>query len=594
MPSEEPPEELQRKLPHDPKLWARNYLRHPNDPARPYDFYDGTKQKFLWYLVDEDGPMNPEQWGDINIFLFARGCLKTWTVSTIMGWGLDMYGTLEVAATAPVEDQLEEVIDRFEIKAEQSGLKERAEKTAMRHMKFRNKTVDRSTGEEHLAYSHLKARTAWDEGNKLRGIHAHIGVIDESQDVDEGTFSTFLEAIDRKVPQVDYFPTIFVIGTPKMANTFFHRLWKMSDQKTWDAEEKEWVQQAEPQEFLPEDMQETKEELEEKIEKLEEELEGAENPQRIERLNDLLDQFRDEHSDLTGFQVKGWHIDQHNSPLHSPRQVAFKRETYDKAKFKNEVEAEFYEPEHDLITTDDVWDAFVEGERFQPGQKYENTLTVLGADWGGGKGEGAAKTVVGVAELAPDEETLEILNVEILDPDMSSREEMDFIDNWMNEYQVDIAVVDEGHGDDLRQLLQDEYGYADKGNQRLYGCWYGNVKKKEEVTWNRYEDSKRYFTSSKSFVSKKMADDFKQGLFKIPKDDLSFDTKRAKGAQIVDQLTAPYTEDKETQSGRTKSVVISDRHDDVFDMFCYLWLAANKVNSRRTLKEIRSHDRPGR
>ncbi|MFL9708933.1 hypothetical protein, partial [Aeromonas veronii] len=78
---------------------------------------------------------------------------------------------------------------------------------------------------EYTSYSELKARSAWGEGDGLRGLHSHIGVIDEFQDVDEGTFSVFLEAIDQQVPGFPYFPTIFVIGTPKMAGSFFNTIW---------------------------------------------------------------------------------------------------------------------------------------------------------------------------------------------------------------------------------------------------------------------------------------------------------------------------------------------------------------------------------
>lgn len=599
MPSEQPPEELQRQLPHDPRLWVRNYLRHPNDPARGYDFYDDTKSKFLYYLVDDDGPMNPEEWGNINVLLFARGCLKTFTVSSIAAWAIDMYPSLETVVTAPVDDQREEVIQRFNTKVEQSGMAERRERNAMRHMKFRNTAIDRETGETYTAYSHMKSRTAWEGGDKLRGLHGHIGIIDESQDVDEGTFSTFLEAIDREVPQVDYFPTIFVIGTPKMSGTFFHRLWQMSDQKSWSRDDKEWVAQDEADEFLPEEMKERKKEIQEKVKNLKEERHTASengNGERVEELTELIEDFEDELDEMEGFTVRGWHLDQENSPIHDKRDIAFKRETYSKKKFENEVNAHFYTPEHDLITNDDVWQrSFIE-ERFKPEPEWPNTLTVLGVDWGGGSGEGAAKTVVGVGELTPSEDgqqDLKLLNVEILDPDLSSKEEREFIDGWMRKYDVDIGVVDEGYGDTDRESLQDEYGYDDGGDSRIYGCWYGNVKDKEEIKWNRFNDRRRFFTAAKTFMVESMAEDFKDGRIKIPKEDLSFDSKRSKGTIIVDQLTAPYTEKKETQSGRTKKIVESDRNDDVFDMLTYVWMAAYKVPSRRTIKKVGTHERKG-
>lgn len=593
--SDRPPKALQDQLPHDPRLWARNFLRHPNDPSRSYDFYDDSGDNFLYYLTDDDGPMNPAQWGDINILLFARGCLKTWTCSTIAAWGCDIYPSLEEVATAPVDDQRQEVVDRFKLKVEQSGLIDRREKNNERHQKFKNYTTDEDTGEQYPTYSHLKSRSAWGEGDKLRGLHAHVGIIDESQDVDEGTFSTFLEAIDREVPQVDYFPTIFVIGTPKMANTFFHRLWRMSNQRTWDEEEKEWVEQADSEVFLPAELEKEKEELQEDIEELKEQLERTDDEDDRAEIEELIAEYEDQIDDLEGFTVRGWHIDQQNSPLHDRASIAFKKQTYSKRKFENEVKAQFYTPENDLITSDDVWDAFDDELREQaaPQWKPEST-TFLGVDWGGGDGEGAASTVVTIAEQRnADDDDLYIRHFDVFDSSMSAKEEREQIDSYMDQYDVDIAVVDEGFGNSDRQALQDEYGYDDKGDSRLYGCWYGNVTKTEEVTWNRHKDQKRYFTASKTFMVRKMAEDFKSGNIVLPKKGMSFDTKRAKGTQIVEQLTAPYTDKKETRGGKKKLEVKADRNDDIFDSLTYVWIAANKVQSRRTLKQIASSTRRG-
>jgi hypothetical protein len=603
----EPPDEVKRRLPHDPRLWARNYLRHPNDPGRPYDFWDDLgpppededpedwEGEFLWYLADDDGPMNPEKWGDINILLFCRGGLKTFTVSTINAWAADMFPTIEAVATAPRDDQREEVIDRFKQKVEQSGMADRRVKDNLGHQKFRNTAVDSETGETYPAYSHLKSRSAWNEGDALRGLHGHIGDIDEAQDVDEGTFSTFLEAIDRSVPQVDYFPTIFVIGTPKMANSFFHKLWKMSDKKSWDQDAKEWAQQDEPTEFLPEELAARQQELDERIEELEAERHTASengNGDRVEELTELIESFEEERDGIEGFTVRGWHLDQHNSPIHSDTDIAFKKETYSKKKFKNEVEAQFYSPEHDLITNDDVHDAFVE-RRMASAQNHPETETFLGVDWGGGQGEGAAQTVITVAELAPDGETLSVLDMDIVDSDLSSKQERERIDDKMQRFDVDIAVVDEGFGNTDRETLQDDFGYDDSGDQRLYGCWYGNVKDVEEVKWNRFNNSRRFFTASKVFCVEQMAEDFKSGKIEIPSEGLSFDSKQSKGTKVLDQLTAPYTERKEHEGGKKKKIIKSDRNDDVFDSLTYVWIAANKVRSKRSIKEIGTHTRPG-
>lgn len=587
MAREQPPEELQRRLPHDPRLWARNFLRHPNDPTRPYDFYDDTGDNFLYYLVDEEGPMNPKNWGDINVLLFGRGCLKTFTVSTLSAWALDMYPTLEVVATAPRDDQRGEVIDRFKLKVEQSGLIERRVKDNEGHQKFKNFTVDPKTGEKYTSYSHLKSRSAWGEGDALRGLHGHMGVIDESQDVDEGTFSTFLEAIDRAVPQVGYFPTIFVIGTPKMANTFFHKLWEYSDRKSWDEDAREWQQGSEVTEFLPEDLRAQKMELAEKIEELEFALEETDDEEQIAEIKGELETARKAHDGIEGFTVRGWHIDQHNSPLHNDRSIAFKKETYSKMKFANEVEARFYQPENDLLTTDDVMRSLDPERDFRSERLYEDSTVALAVDWGGGSGEGAANTVVGVGEML-DGGDIELRYIEVVDSEASRKEERELIDTLMHQYDVDVAVVDEGFGDSDRQALQDEYGH-----KNLYGCWYGNVKKKEEIKWNRFKSEKRFFTANKSYMVQQMVEDFKAGRFMIPKRGLSFATKRDLGSKIIEQLTAPYTDRDETVTGRKNLKVMSDRNDDIFDMFTYLWIALNQVRSRRTLRKVGSVDRPG-
>lgn len=590
--SEAPPKELQEQLPHDPRLWAANFLRHPNEPSRKYDFYDTQQENRLWYLLDEDGPMNPENWGDINVLLFARGCLKTFTVSTIAAWVVDMFPSAEVVITAPVDDQREEVIDRFDTKVEQSGLDARRERDAMGHMKFKNKSSDPETGESYTSYSHMKSRTAWGDGDKLRGLHGHVGIIDESQDVDEGTFSTFLEAIDRQTRHVDYFPTIFVIGTPKLTGTFFHRLWQMSDQKTWDRDSRDWVVESEGDEFLPEDMSAKKVEMEQKVEQLEDEREDADD-ERAEEIDALIEQFEEKLDDIEGFTVRGWHLDQENSPLHDDMRIAFKKETYSKKKVENEVYAHFFSPEHDLITNDDVWETAFVDRGFAEHQRHENTLTVLGCDWGGGSGEGAAKTAVAVAEVSPDGDTLEVLYGDILDSDMSHSQEREKIDRLMEKYQVDVGVVDEGFGDTDREELQDEYGYDHYASQSIYGCWYGNVKDKEEVKWNRKNDERRFFTANKSYMVKHMAEDFKAGSIEIPRDDLSFDTKRSTGSMIVSQLTAPYTEKKQHESGKNKIVVQSDRNDDFFDALTFVWIAAKKVFEARPNRGASSHKRRG-
>lgn len=601
MPIVDAPPELQEAVKRRPQLWIRNFLRHPERPTDRYDFWDADKEQYLHYLTDESaGPLNPDNWGDINVLLFCRGGLKTFTATAVASWAVDVYPTVEFDATAPVDDQRYEVVDRFKEKVEQSGLDERRAKNKLSHQKFEHSLVD-ETGESFTSYSHLKSRSAWGDGDKLRGLHGHGGIIDEAQDVDEGTFTTFAtEAIDRSVPNVDFFPSVFVIGTPKMANSFFHKLWDMSDKKTWDSEAEPpadadredgaWVSEDEPEYFLPENLKEDKRKLQERIDELK--AADADYTDEIAQLHTEISEINDK-----GFTVRGWHIDQYNSPIHDDASVAFKKQTYPKKKFKNEVMAEFYSPENDLITNDDVW-ANLEDTKFRTERQYRSSTTALAVDWGGGDSEGAASTVVTVGEYIPadvsgaDDDVadghIDILNFEILDSSLTSKQEREYIDEWMQQYDVDVAVVDEGFNGSSRQVLQDEFGYDD-----LYGCGFGHVSKKEEIVWNRFNNEKRFFTANKTFMVQKFAEDFRDGKLSIPKDTMSFTAKRDTGTKLVDQLTAPYTDRDETSSGKKKLKVVSDRNDDIFDSFLYLWIAIHRLGGTREAREIFTDMRSG-
>lgn len=550
----------------DPRLYIRNMFNHPNDPTRSYDFYDDTGDEFLYYIVDDDGPLNPHQWGDINVLLFARGCLKTWSCTSIAAWASDVFNSIEGTATAPRDDQRDEVVENFKKRVEESGLVNSRVKDNVGHQKFESEITDES-GESITTYSSLKSRSAWGEGDALRGLHSQYGIIDESQDVDEGTFSTFMEAIDQSVPEVDYFPSIFVIGTPKMANSFFHKLWKMSDKKSWDSDAKEWVQQGDAEDFLPAEMRERRQEIEEELD----DLRSADGD-----YDELIEDLEEELDSLEGYSVRGWHIDQYNCPLHKDSRINFKKETYSKQKFQNEVLAEFYSPENDLIVEGDVFSSFNKNIGFH--QADPEAKTVMGVDWGGGDSEGAAQTAITIMDWY-DDDSFDVLNIKTLSSEMSDAEEVREIERLLHEYEVDECVVDEGYGDTNRAALQDgemtEYGsYPD----RVHGCRYGNVKNKDEIKWNRFKSEYRYFTCNRTYVIKEFVNDFKRGKFTLPREDLSFDTRHELGTQLLDQLTAPYSDRVETPNGKKKLRIQSDRNDDIFHSFVYAYLAATRVN----------------
>ena len=139
------PQELRQKLPHDIRLYMRNFWQHPNDPTRKYDFYtDGgppgedndNPGEFLDYLADEDSPLVPGNWGDIVVLNFARGCLKTTTATAAADWGVSQFPMIEVDITAPRQEQFSEVMDRFKGAVKNSGMEQLRTKNNISHQKF--------------------------------------------------------------------------------------------------------------------------------------------------------------------------------------------------------------------------------------------------------------------------------------------------------------------------------------------------------------------------------------------------------------------------------------------------------------------------
>jgi len=575
--------DIYERFQHDPRIYIRNMFNHPNDRSRGYDFYTDDGDDFLYYIVDDEGPLNPEQWGDINVLLFARGCLKTWSCTSIAAWALDVFDSMEITATAPRDDQRDEVIEEFKKRINDSGFVNNRVKDNVSHQKF-EKTIEDEDGNDLTVTSSLKSRSAWGGGDALRGLHSQGGIIDESQDVDEGTFSTFMEAIDQSVPDVEYWPSIFVIGTPKMANSFFHKLWKMSDQKTWDEDSHEWIQQSEADDFLPAEVRQRKTELKDELS----ELRGLDS----DEYDELITEYENELDAIGGYSVRGWHVDQYNSPLHDESRINFKKETYSPQKFQNEVKAQFYSPESDLIVEDDVWNAFASDEPFS--YSDPEAKTVMGLDWGGGDSEGAAATAFVIADYY-DDGSFVVRNINTFDRSLTDADEVRRVETLLHEYQVDECVVDEGYGDTNRAALQDgEMTDTEDGYPNIvHGCRYGNVKNKDELKWNRFKNDYRYFTCNRNYVIKEFVTDFKQEKVHIPSKEFSFDSRHELGTQVLDQLTAPYSDRIETANGKKKLKIQSDRNDDIFHAFVYMYLAATKVSIGGMEHRIITNNRSG-
>jgi hypothetical protein len=603
---EDLPPELRRKLPHDVRLYLRNFWQHPNDPTRRYDFYDDTgpaqdeddeEGEFLHYLADDDGPLVPANWGDIVILNFARGCLKTTTAVGIADWGISQFPMIEFDITAPREDQFSEVMDRFKGAIKNSGMEQLRTKNNVSHQKFERQLED-DHGDAVNVEADVKARTAYGGGDALRGLHGHAGVIDEFQDVDESMFSTFLEAIDQEVPQVPYFPTIFIIGTPKMANSFFHDLWKMSDQKDWEPHEDEdggeWVANDEAEEFLPLELKERREEFQEDVEELRELL-GDDDVDddalraEIERKEEALER-------IEGYTVTGWHIDQYSSPLHDDAKIEFKRQKYTEKKFQNEVLAQFYTPENDLLADDHVEEAFDRDAGFENKRIYDDSEVVIGVDWGGGSSQDASDTVIVVGERIEQDDEYKIIvrDLEFVDPDLNKQKELEKVEQRIRDYEVDRVAVDEGYGAKQREDLQDGNNiWNDDGWDNVCGVIYGHIKDKDEPKFQESSfDDSGYCTVARTHMIENMVSDFKAGRVEIPAADLT-DGREGTEQQLLDHLTAPYTDRTETSDGKKKLKVMADRNDDAFQAFTYMWIAAEKFGTRRTLTKIGTHNRSG-
>jgi len=593
------PEELRQQLPHDIRLYIRNFWQHPNDPERGYDFYNDSGDTFLSYMADEDGPLVPSNWGDVVVLLYARGCLKTTTATAAAEWAVSEYPMVEVDVTAPRREQFGEVMDRFKKHVKQSGLSSIRSKDNVSHQKF-ERQLKRSNGDTIHVEADVKARSAWGDGDGLRGLHGQIGIIDEFQDVDEGMFSTFLEAVDQSVPQVDYFPTIIVIGTPKMASSFFHDLWEMSDQKSWDAEEEAWISQSDGDEFIPVELEKQREELTATIEDYEEMLadESLDNPEGMSdsELKGRIQEMTEARDSIQGYNITGWHIDQHASPLHDDAKIEFKRQKYTKKKFNNEVLGKFYTPENDLLSDKHVDERLIPDKGFMNKREFDDSTVVIGVDWGGGSGEDASDTVIVVGEQIEydDDHTIVVRDVEMVDSDLNKQDELDLVEEKIRDYEADVVAVDEGYGAKQREDLQEGNNiWNDGGWDRVCGVIYGNIKDKDEPKFSNSNSTDSAFcTVARTHMIEGMVDDFKGGHIDIPAADLSFD-RDGDGTMLKDQLTAPYTDRVETSDGKKKLKVLSDRNDDACHAFTYMWIAANKFGSRRTLKSISTNSRKG-
>lgn len=555
--SEASPKEV-AALKSDPRKYIASCWRHPNDQGRRYDFQTTDGETKLHYMLDDDGPLNPRSWGGVNILLMARGLLKTTTLQAITNWALQFFGPegFEGYMAAPRDDQTTEFVGKLKEKLSWSGVDQYREKNALSHQKFKYELDGRTS------YAHFKADSGWGAGDAMRGPHSHLGIYDEFQDATAKSFNAgFYEVIDQSIAGVPYFPTMFLMGTPKMEGSFYEEMWERSDQREWHPDEGEhgaWV--------------------------------TTDDPSVYGEGDDTM-------------EVHGWRIDQQRAPLHSDAQIAAKRDMKSEQEFANEVMAQFYSPEDHLLSERHV-DAIVDPtEGFVTSPRQSENWVTLGVDWGGGSDRKAADTVVVVQEhIQYDDGTSETVvdQLDFLDETLSKNEEFEHLEKRIIQFDPDRVVVDEGYGAKRREDLQKGNGTMDDdGYDRVVGCRFGNITTTDKVKWKDSE-AQKLFTADKSHVGKAFVDYVKAERMVIPSSQIdtgAHGRDEAVGTKLYRQLTAPFEEKRETKSGRKKSSITSKSHDndDAFDAMIYAWIAYHMgaLGPTNTPRRFSSHAAPG-
>jgi len=551
--------EAKRKLRESPPLWVRNALRHPVVPSRPYDFKTEDGQ-ILNHLLDKDSWLYPENFADINVLLLARGELKSTSTGWIESWFHDAYPQGHSYLIAPSKDQVVDFLEPIrETYVEQANMDSRRKTDNKTSQVFKTYQKD-ETGDINPVMGRIQTDSGYSE-KSVRGKHSQVGITDETQDLSQRVFNVFLPAIDMGLPDNDWAPTVFCIGTPKESGSFYHDLWERSDKRTWDAEAEEWIIQedVDPYELSAEDV--------------------AELPGNVEIEED------------EEYTVHGWHVDWINSPIHSGADIARAKEQMGEMTFTNEVLAQFYEPEDNLLGESDVTGAYNTEYNFRESPYNEENTVAVVADWGGGADENASDTIIMAAEEVEyesgDTEYI-LLDIDFLDPDANRiKDEIRTYEKFLMQYDADIGLVDYGYGQQAMESLQhgddtmDPDGYMDT----VSAVHYGNVKNKTDIKWVENDDGDElFFTCDKSRTASRMVEMFRDDQWVIPKADgnssgVSMETSDDDGVRLLEQLTAPYKTLTETKSGKKRVDIETpgNQRDDSFDVLSIAWLAFNEA-----------------
>lgn len=576
------PEDAKEKLRHNPRIWVRNSLKHPIDPSRPYDFKtaDGNP---LSHLLHEDSWLNPETWADINILLLARGELKSTTTGWITTWAHDAFPQFHTYMIAPntgqVKDYLDPIRETYVEQADMDGRRKTNNKTKQVFKTY----VDHGNGDPDPVMGRIQTDSGYSE-ESVRGKHSQMGVFDETQDLTQRVFNVALPSIDQTLPDNDWFPTVFCIGTPKETGSFYQDLWERSDKRTWDAEAGEWnIQEAvDPYELSAEDIADIEDQIDTDLD-----------------LDDL--------DDGESYTVRGWHVDWINSPLHSMADVARAKQQMGPMEFQNEVLAQFYEPEDNLLSDQTVTAAFTPEYDFRESPYNEDNTTAVVADWGGGTDQNASDTVILAVEEVTyenDEPEYVLLDITFLDPGTKNRDEIRTYEEWLLRYDADVGLVDYGFGEQAMESLQHGYDTIDPDGymDTVSAVHYGNVSDRTDIKWTTDDDGNRtFFTCAKSRTATRMVESFRDEQWVIPEatpDSTGLDTQTSgsDGITLIEQLTAPYKTLAETTTGKKRVDIETpgNQRDDAFDVLSYCWLALNEVaDEDESVLDIQTNTRRG-
>lgn len=567
--------EVKQKLRQDPKLWVRNSLRHPVDPNRSYDFKTEDGEP-LTHLLNEQSWLHPDEWADINVLLLARGELKSTSTGWLLAWAHDAYPQMHSYYIAPSRDQVTDYLEPIRTTyVEQAKMDARRKTNNKSTQVFKTYQRDEN-GDANPVLGRIQTDSGYSE-KSVRGKHSQVGVTDETQDLSERVFNVFLPAIDMGLPEVDWAPTVFCIGTPKETGSFYYDLWERSDKRTWDAEQQEWIIQEDVDPYTL-----TAEEV-------------ADLPGNVE-LNE------DEE-----YTVHGWHVDWINSPLHSAADIARAKKQMGEMEFANEVLAQFYDPEDNLLTDSTIKSCLTEEYNYRSSPYNEDSTVAIVADWGGGSDKNASDTImmaVEEVEYEDDKSEYILLNLKYLDPDLRNKEQIREYEQWLIQYDPDVALVDYGFGEQAMESLQhgDDTIDSDGYMGVVSAVHYGNVKNKTDIKWIEDDNNNElFFTCDKSRSATRMVETFRDGLWVLPKatkgtSGLSFATSDDDGVRLIEQLTAPYKTLTETKTGkkRVDIEIPGNQRDDSFDVATFAWLAFNEVaDEDETVTDYAANDRQG-